>query len=509
MNKKTYKRLLIIWFTVGCLLGFSSRAGAFTVSHGREEIRIREHSIRVESDSVRFDITFDLSQVKVTSSSAFILVPVLRTHKKTLDMPAVIVAGHNRSAFDMREDYLTPSGAKRSVYAYIRYNRNPKERPDSVRYRVSIPYASWMMHAELALRQLAKDCCTETQLALDALNEDINLNANGFSSDIQRLFPLSGYEAYRSMLCFLPPEITETRLPRRSATLYIDYEVGLSKVDPGYGHNRRELQKADSLLRPLLDRNQITIRALYITGYASPDGKYADNEELAKKRTLRFRDYMQEHYRLPAGTDMYTLWIAEDWDGTAAALEASGKPYKNEALAVIRRYGVFEGREKQLMDLKGGEVYKRMLDDIFPRLRRIEMTVEYEIRKGEGNEAEIVDLLYTDPTALSLSEIFSVARFYRPGSEQYREVYEIAAIYHPDNVVANVNAAAAVLLMGDIHTGRYYLEKVKNDPRAYINLGVLCMMEGKPAAAGSYFRKALAVNPRLARYNLEKLKRWH
>lgn len=509
MKKETYKKMLMILFTVGCLFGFSLCMCAFTVSHGGEEIRIREHSIRVESDSVRFDITFDISQVKVTSSSAFILVPVLRTHKKTLDMPAVIVAGHNRSAFDMREDYLTPLGEKRSVYTYIRYTRNPKERPDSVRYRVSIPYASWMMHAELALKQLAKDCCNETQLALDALNEDINLNANGFSSDIQRPFLFSGYEAYRSMLCFLPPEVTETRLPQRNATLYIDYEVGLSKVDPGYGHNRRELQKADSLLRPLLDRNQITVRALYITGYASPDGHYSDNEELAKKRTLRFRDYLQEHYRLPSGIDLYTMWIAEDWEGTVAALEASGKPYKDEALAVIRRYGVFEGREKQLMDLSGGEVYRKMLDDVFPRLRRIEMTVEYEITQGAGNEAEIVDLLYTNPAALSLAEIFSVARFYRPGSEQYREVYEIAAIYNPDNVVANVNAAAAVLLMGDIQTGRYYLEKVKNDPRAYINLGVLCMMEGKPAAAGSYFRKALAVNPRLARYNLEKLKQWH
>ena len=36
--------------------------------------------------------------------------------------------------------------------------------------------------------------------------------------------------------------------------------------------------------------------------------------------------------------------------------------------------------------------------------------------------------------------------FYRPGTEQYREIYEIAAYHFPDDVLANINAASAVIM---------------------------------------------------------------
>ena len=90
-----------------------------------------------------------------------------------------------------------------------------------------------------------------------------------------------------------------------------------------------------------------------------------------------------------------------------------------------------------------------------------------------------------------------MARYYRPGTEQYREVYEIAAFHFPDDVVANVNAASAVMLTGDLTSAWDYLRKVEADPRAWNNLGVLTLMEGDPSGA------AVGVEPRKARKNLE------
>ena len=104
---------------------------------------------------------------------------------------------------------------------------------------------------------------------------------------------------------------------------------------------------------------------------------------------------------------------------------------------------------------------------------------------------------------LSLEEIYAVARYYRPGTEQYREVYEIAAFHFPDDVVANVNAASAVMLTGDLTSAWDYLRKVEADPRAWNNLGVLTLMEGDPSGAAVWFRKAVGVEPRKARKNLE------
>ena len=69
--------------------------------------------------------------------------------------------------------------------------------------------------------------------------------------------------------------------------------------------------------------------------------------------------------------------------------------------------------------------------------------------------------------------------------------------------MANVNAASAVMLTGDLTSAWDYLRKVEADPRAWNNLGVLTLMEGDLSGAAVWFRKAVGVEPRKARKNLE------
>ena len=154
-----------------------------------------------------------------------------------------------------------------------------------------------------------------------------------------------------------------------------------------------------------------------------------------------------------------------------------------------------------MMDLQGGAPYKDMLKTIFPKLRRIEVVVQYDVRKVAVDEA--VDLIYTHPELLSLEEIYSVAKYYRPGTDQYREIYEIAAFHFPNDIVANVNAASAVMLTGDIQSAWNYLRKVDGSPKAWNNMGVLTLMEGNLEGAAQWFRKAVGVEPQKARANLQ------
>jgi len=146
-----------------------------------------------------------------------------------------------------------------------------------------------------------------------------------------------------------------------------------------------------------------------------------------------------------------------------------------------------------------------MLRRFFPKLRRIEVVVQYDVREVNGTEAS--ELIYTHPDLLSLDEMYAVARYYRPGSDQYREVYEVAAYHFPNDVVANVNAASAVMLTGDLISAWDYLRKVEADPRAWNNIGVLNFMEGNPEGAAIWFRKAVGIEPRKARANLQLVER--
>jgi hypothetical protein len=112
------------------------------------------------------------------------------------------------------------------------------------------------------------------------------------------------------------------------------------------------------------------------------------------------------------------------------------------------------------------------------------------VRPLSDNEAKA--LLYSRPDALSLEEMTRVASFYEPGSKQYREVYEIAARHFSDDAVANNNAAAAVLLDGNIRAAALYLQKTEpfNDKRLLVNLGVASYIAGDTARARAYFTEA-------------------
>ncbi|MCB6272182.1 hypothetical protein LI322_27585, partial [Bacteroides cellulosilyticus] len=136
--------------------------------------------------------------------------------------------------------------------------------------------------------------------------------------------------------------------------------------------------------------------------------------------------------------------VPEDWDGLVELLQRHPMNHGDEVLSLIARTGIFEGREKQLMDMHGGAVYRELLKSYFPQLRRIRITVGYEARAFNIEEA--ASLIYTHPRLLSLQEMYRVAAFYRPGTEQYREIYEIAAYHFPDDVLANINAASAVIM---------------------------------------------------------------
>lgn len=535
------KSSLLAACTLGCTFGSASQALA-------DGVRIVPKSIGVKNDSLHIYLEMDLNGVHVNSLTAVIFTPVLKNKKGQagrVELPSVVITGNKRYRYERRERALAV-GKERPSTPYMVLLDNNKTGSKNIRYRVSIPYTSWMQHASLLLQQELKDCCDQQLLGVDTLTKQITLRnipagtagqlqvdtpqamqqqSTGQKQAVARplarvaaaVQPATGparaslptpvtlsssaLETYASMVSFLTPGPGRKSKQRtRSATLYIDYPLGKDEVYPDYKNNREEINKIDGILRPLLSEGFSEVERIRIRGYASPDGNYRDNERLAAERSRLFAWYVQTAYDIPR-TLFDVSSVAEDWEGLEVLLRQTKPSYWQAALDVIHRYGVFNGREKHLMDLQGGIPYKEMLKKLFPRLRRIEVVVEYRIRNMEAGEAS--EIIYTHPDLLSLEEMYAVARYYRPGTDQYREVYEIAAFHFPDDVIANVNAASAVMLTGDLTSAWNYLKKVEADPRAWNNMGVLMLMEGDPKGAAVWFRKAVGVEPRKARTNLQ------
>ena len=505
--------------------------------------RVTLADAQVTNDSLYLSLKMDLSSVRPNSRTCVHFTPILANARGgRLELPPVLVSGRRRYRFDRREWALNTNGRTHRAEPYLIQLCKRRSAPRPVSYHIGVPYSVWMGDAILLLRQEVKDCCDLQLLGVDTISMRLFTEQMIEQQTAPVRYPVStqqpilmqqpvsvqqtipvqyveplvatpsvtypvtysvrDVELYTSMLSFLEPTVEHDKKLDEKAVFYIDYPLGSDNILPDYRNNRTELQKLDSLLFPFSAADYSSMEHIRVCGYASPDGPYIDNERLAGSRARFFASYICNACGIPRSR-IETTCVAEDWEGLSALLQSEQPLYAAAALSIIQNVGVFNGREKQLMDLRGGQPYRDMLRHFFPRLRRLEVSVRWNIRAVSAGEA--YKLIYTHPEWLSLAEMYGVARYYRPGTEQYREVYEIAAYRFPEDVVANINASSAVMLTGDVKPARVYLQRVESDPRSWNNLGVLALMEGKPGEAEDWFRKAVGVEPQKARQNLQQL----
>ena len=155
--------------------------------------------------------------------------------------------------------------------------------------------------------------------------------------------------------------------------------------------------------------------------------------------------------------------------------------------------------------LKQLPTYREVLNTIYPALRHSDYTVEYHIRNFTTDEAR--EMLYKDPSQLSLEEMYRVAQTYEVGSESYNEVFEIAVRLYPDDPISNLNAANTALLNRNATAARRYLTKAAEGPEKRLAEGVASWLEGDTDQARSIF-ESLTDDPKVgvqAKENLEKM----
>lgn len=189
--------------------------------------------------------------------------------------------------------------------------------------------------------------------------------------------------------------------------------------------------------------------------------------------------------------------MGEDWEGLRHLVDVSDMPDRDKVLAIIDFVDLNMGREKQLMDLKGGVPYKWMLANLFPQLRRMEMQVSYTVRPFKEMETEKV--FETRPQDLSQEEIYLLARKRNAhlstdeARSRYGKEYDVAARLFPNDATALVNASSAALIRGEASVAWDYLEKIQRLPEAANNIGVYYMLREDYQRAYQYFEQALMV----------------
>ena len=122
--------------------------------------------------------------------------------------------------------------------------------------------------------------------------------------------------------------------------------------------------------------NDRIAQSLYVNGYASPDGPYAPNERLARKRATDFRNYVDSRYRLLASYPVTVSAVVDEWRAAVPAVEASSIPSKQEVLQILNGSDKATVKEMRLKRLPAAWNYMRR--HILPPMRHVEMAFTYD-----------------------------------------------------------------------------------------------------------------------------------
>lgn len=316
---------------------------------------------------VQFEL--DLDSLRLKKKQARVLTPVLSDGTNRIALRSVKVNGTWRHWMDLRNK-------KESDALVVHYGKRGAGR---VEYVDSCLYRPWMKNAKL---WLAEDLCgcgddpMEQSLRLLSVKVDAMEAENGKERDKELI---NKGKATRS-----PGQSQETAVCKVArVTLFLDFlqfPVNRTDILPGFRNNRAELRKLTQTLDSLLALPQARIELVDLTGYASPEGPYNNNEHLAYGRTVALREHLQKvkSYReLP----FRTASVAEDWEGLKKALQDSAMPYREELLMIMATNLLPDEKEDRIRFLDEGKAYGILKRDFLPQLRRTVCEIHYQVHE--------------------------------------------------------------------------------------------------------------------------------
>ena len=427
-------------------------------------VNIKDFRLELNDDKhLSVDIAIDLSELEVKPTQVVVLTPVIVNGEDSLALKSVGVYGRNRRIFYERNAENRPT-LDRDI------NLAPSQLKDVVEYSTEIHFLEWMDGCRLELVRTDYGCCgTYEEVAEEELVERFPL---------QRFVP---------ELIYLRPQREVVKTRALSGSAYIDFPVNKTAIYPNYRNNAAELNKIIGTIDSVKLDKDVTIKSIFIKGYASPESPYSNNTYLAKGRTEALTEYVEALYHFGQGF-IKTDYEPEDWAGLERYVEASSLPHKREILEAIRSNREPDDKERFIKS-NWREEYRHLLDNCYPALRHSDYTIEYEVRSYLEPE-DIEKVLHTAPQNLSLEEFYILAQTYEPGCDKFNNLFETAVRMYPNDPVANLNAANAAILKGDFKSAQRYLDKAGLMPEATYARGAMEVYMGNFDAAKPYLLEA-------------------
>ncbi len=410
-------------------------AGVSASAQNVATLGVSDMKIMKEGDEISVSFTLDPKAYTLKSTREIELTPAFISpdESDTLRLEPVRVAGrnawyHSRRNFKPGDPVVCRAGSG-----------------EPASYVTSVSMLPWMAHSRFKILVSESGCCP------GSVSHEMEQE---YLAEVDWRPPQS---KLASELSYITPAVDTVKSFDISGKAYVSFKVNRTDIDPSYMKNIVELGKIIGTIDTVRRNPDATVRRISLTGYASPEGPYANNVRLAKGRTEAVRGYVGRQYDFH--DDVYvTNSVAEDWEGLRDSVAVSTFPTRDEILSLIDDDGIPVSEKNDRLRSGFPSEYAYLLKNVYPWLRHTDYVITYEIRRFTDVE-EIRKVMRTSPRNLSLNELFIGARSYPEGSEEYQRAFELAAMLHPDSYVANVNAATALASRGDLAGAMRYLDR--------------------------------------------------
>lgn len=162
-------------------------------------------------------------------------------------------------------------------------------------------------------------------------------------------------------------------------------------------------EPAGEAVADLLSRPELHLHSVSVRSGASPDGRSTDNRDRSDRRA-EDAVALINHWA-PASARLDIQSVGEDYEKLRTLLEDSDIPGAEEALRIIDEFPVWvisdgavvNSRKKELMDLRGGQTWHRMREELFPLLQETDITFLFQDEDSSGDAASSDEEISSDP----------------------------------------------------------------------------------------------------------------
>ena len=290
------------------------------------------------------------------------------------------------------------------------------------------------------------------------------------------------------------------RVTEQGYTAQINFEKAKSNVRPAELKDK-DIVDLGAWLGAAQSNPKIAIKSINVTGYASPEGEVGKNDMLSTDRATAGKnvtmDLAKKNKNEKASGEVYNLaGRGEDFDGFKVELEKNTtikQEDKDLIMRVLQMYSDPNQRETEMRNL--GKSFTDLDKNIFPKLRRAEIKVVYDLT-GYSDE-ELQTISKAEPQKLTYEELLFTASLTTDLNEKLR-LYREAEIKNPSDYRAANNVGSVLYQQGKMNEAKAQFEKangIKDNPISKNNLAAIAGAGGDRVKAAQLLGQANGAGP--------------